>query len=394
MEKIYESSQWFGPSNAEIELRAAIISNLMESDDVQAYSRNRKEQWTAFLLVGCLSMLYAELFSGASRLWFVDVWSVLVTFPLYMVHVLFFFNAALRTKRSSLVHLYLWGTLFGMYESWITQVLWVGYTAQDSVIRTFFGIGIGEFLALVFFWHPVLSFVLPLIIFQLLALSGSSETANKVLPSHMPFLVKTKTSMGYLVVLYVVGSVFMAANYQGDIFLVLTVLGGTYGLIYLLFRKARSYNFSVYSLRVGNLGMKIIVIYLILLYAVMFFGYGYGHGRIPGPLPVITTLILYGIFILVVMSSHPSEESLEIPPALIAKRMKLSDYKHMVYFNFLLASAVCIVYIFVPFLVRVVVVFFYIAICVIGVYIFCKGISLRNKQTLEFLQSRYRSLNN
>ena len=109
----------------------------------------RREQLVYFLLIGCLSMLYAELFSGASKLWFFNVWSLLVTFPLYMVHVIFFLNLAFKTHKTSVVHLYLWGILFGMYESWITQVLWIGYNAEGPMIGTLAGIGVGEFLALV-----------------------------------------------------------------------------------------------------------------------------------------------------------------------------------------------------------------------------------------------------
>ena len=107
-------------------------------------ARSTKEQWLCFFLIGCLSMLYAELFSGASQLWFVNIWALLVTFPLYMVHVLFFFNVALYTQKTSPVHLYLWGVLFGMYESWITQVLWVGYQGTGGpMVQTVLGIGLG-----------------------------------------------------------------------------------------------------------------------------------------------------------------------------------------------------------------------------------------------------------
>ncbi|MBU7018380.1 MAG: hypothetical protein HXS44_12795 [Theionarchaea archaeon] len=353
-----------------------------------------RAQWISFFLIGCLSMLYAELFSGASRLWFVDFWSLIVVFPLYMVHVLFFFNLALLTRRTSPLHLYIWGMLFALYESWVTQVLWVGYSAQEPLVRTFLGIGIGEFLALVLFWHPLLSFILPIFVFELLVLSVQSEEPlnQRVLPTHVPFLVKTKFNRRYLLSFYVIGSIFIAANYQGNLFLVVTALGGTYGLIYILYRLARKHQFSVYSLRVTNKGLMLMVTYILLLYVVMVVGLGYFQGRIPGALPVITTFILYGVFGWLVMYSKPAAESVEIPPHIVAHRIALSDYKRLVYLNLILASALCIVYYFIPSLVAGALVFFYVTMCVIGCYIFYRVILLRNKQTQESLEKRYRTM--
>jgi hypothetical protein len=357
---------------------------------------NLKEEWVLFLLIGCLSMLYAELFSGASKIWFADPWSLLVTFPLYMVHVLFFFNLALYTHRTSPVHLYLWGILFGMYESWITQVLWVGYGAEGPMIGTFLGIGIGEFLALGFFWHPILSFVLPILVFELLALSKSSKSSelpsSRVLPSHVPFLIKRKSNQRYLVFLYIVGSVFMAVNYRGDLSTAVIALGGTYGLIYILYRKASREHFSVYSLRIGNRGMGIIVFYMVTLYVVMFAGFGYYGGRIPGLLPVVTTIGLYGIFGWVIFSSKPVAESVKIPSLLIEKCMKASDYRRFTYFNVCLVIVSCLVVAVVSQLLLVLFLFFYMILCGLGIYIFYKGIILRNKQTPDYLTGWYAAL--
>jgi hypothetical protein len=81
----------------------------------------------AALLLGTLSMLFAEVFSGASRMWFLDVGAWILAFPLYLGHALFFLWIALNTGRIKVEQLYLFGVLFGLYESWITKVLWAGY---------------------------------------------------------------------------------------------------------------------------------------------------------------------------------------------------------------------------------------------------------------------------
>ncbi len=361
----------------------------MVSDPV---SRTKREQWLCFLLVGCLSMLYAELFSGASQLWFANVWALLVTFPLYMVHVLFFFNLALYTRKTSPVHLYLWGILFGMYESWITQVLWIGYqNTGGPMIQAVLGIGLGEFVPLVFFWHPVLSFILPLFVFQLFALSADTSASERVLPSHVPYLVKIKSNLRYGCALYIIGSVFMAHNYQGNIVLVVLALGGTYALIYVLYKGAKKYSFSVYSLRVGSKGLKIMAAYLVALYVIMFVIFGYFGGRIPGILPVVTTIALYMGFIWIVKTAAPAAE-VAIPLSFIKNRITLSDYGKFAVFNVILASGLCIVFYAAQPLLDVVFLFLYGAMGVIGCYLFLKGVLLRNSQTEEALQRRYHAL--
>ena len=128
-----------------------------------------KTNYMAILLIGCLSMFFAEVFAGSSQIWLIDPWSLLVTFPLYLFHLLFFFNLATRTNRTSVPQLYLWGVMFALYEAWITKVLWSGYPGSDGPIFGLVGgIAILEFIVLVFFWHPILAFVLPILVFELL----------------------------------------------------------------------------------------------------------------------------------------------------------------------------------------------------------------------------------
>jgi hypothetical protein len=77
----------------------------------------------AIILFGILCMVFGEVFSGASPLWFLRAWDWFVTFPLYWAQALLLINLALRYERTSITQLYLWGIIFGLYESWITKVI-------------------------------------------------------------------------------------------------------------------------------------------------------------------------------------------------------------------------------------------------------------------------------
>jgi hypothetical protein len=75
------------------------------------------------LLFGLVVLICTEVFSGASiqvGLW--HPWTWIVTYWLYFAHFFFFSTLAVRTGRTSLWSLYLWGVLFGLYKSWITKV--------------------------------------------------------------------------------------------------------------------------------------------------------------------------------------------------------------------------------------------------------------------------------
>lgn len=158
-----------------------------------------------FILVGALSVLCAEVFAGSSQAWFIDSWGLLVVFPLYLLHLLFFLNIAFRTKRTSLLQLYFFGAIFALYESWVTKVLWWGYPNTATQASTFLGIAYSEFSALVFFWHPVMSFILPILVFEILT--------GRVLKSHVIKKSNIKT-----IILFVAAVTVAAYNTNGSQF--------------------------------------------------------------------------------------------------------------------------------------------------------------------------------
>jgi len=117
------------------------------------------------LLIGLIVLICAEVFSGASiqvGLW--HPWTWVVTYWLYFTHFFFFTTLAVRTGRTSLWSLYLWGVLFGLYESWITKVIWYGYSGDGKLVMGSIGpYGFSE-ISMVFLFHPLASFIVPLVV--------------------------------------------------------------------------------------------------------------------------------------------------------------------------------------------------------------------------------------
>ncbi len=213
----------------------------------------------SILLLGALSMLFAEVFSGASTLWFLDAWGLVLTYPLYLGHAVFFLNIAFLWKKTSPRQLYFFGMLFGLYEALITKVLWFGYPSSTGpMVGYFFGVAWGEFLTLVLFWHPVMSFILPVFVYELLS--------GDVLPGHERFFHKEWKILLLVIVLIVMGASFQSNGAKYDVMRSVGSMAGSLLIVFLMHFLSRGKN--LHSLVLGKKGLGIVLLYLFVLYGV------------------------------------------------------------------------------------------------------------------------------
>jgi hypothetical protein len=260
------------------------------------------------LLAGALSMFFAEVCSGSSVLWFVTPWAWLVTFWLYLAHTILFVNLALRFRRTSLTALYLWGVFFGLYEAWITKVTWAGYMGQAPSMGTFLGFAVQEFPLIVFFWHPVMSFILPVLAFE--ALSG------RILPEHVFILTKSRRNWLLAVMVVVLSAAFLSFNSRMNIVATVVTILGSFALIgalYLVSSKRYGGKFSIESLRLGRVGMALLLMYLALLYSLTFVFIL--PERIAPPLTILLTIGVYAVIAILLYLKRPDETAMHGVPA-------------------------------------------------------------------------------
>jgi len=223
----------------------------------------------ARLLIGLVVLLCAEVFSGSIMplgLW--HPWTLLVTYWLYFAHFFFFTTLAVRSGRTSLSALYLWGVLFGLYESWITKVIWYGYSGDGQFVLGHIGpYGFSE-LSMVFLFHPLMSFLLPLAVGILLC-----PPLGRLFPD-LKWLTGPRKGArilrGYLLFCLVPT---MAVNSGGALNLVLN-LAAVLAALGLLWRWARpalaasdGYDIVVF----GRGGLAGLCVYLALLYGLGYF---------------------------------------------------------------------------------------------------------------------------
>ena len=220
-------------------------------------------------LVGLIVIISAEVFSGASLqagLW--NPWTVLATYWLYFSHFFFFTTLAVRTGRTSLSALYLWGVLYGLYESWITKVIWHGYGGDGKLAMGHIGAyGFSE-ISMVFIFHPVMSFILPLAVTCLLC-----PPLRRQFPELAWFTGKSKGARFVQVYLVFCFAPVMAMNSGGPINLVLNLAVAIILLLVLLrlARPALASSDGRAILAFGRKGFAGLCVYLGLLYGVAYF---------------------------------------------------------------------------------------------------------------------------
>lgn len=246
------------------------------------------------ILVGVIVLICAEVFSGASLsagLW--HPWTLVVTFWLYFGHFFFCTTLAVWTGRTSLTSLYLWGVLFGLYESWITKVIWAGYGGDGKLAMGSLGpFGFSE-ISMVFFFHPIVSFILPLTVICLIW-----PELRALFPDLAWFTGKSKTARMVAFYLMISFVPVMAMNSGGVVNLVTNLIVAIL-VVLLLLRLARPADSARDARQIvafGRRGLIGLCVYLVVLYGA---SYVLLH---PEGLPSIAIQLLTLVFYAVAIS--------------------------------------------------------------------------------------------
>jgi hypothetical protein len=123
------------------------------------------KRYVFWFIIASLSALFGDVAISATLYPFFSPWGILVILPLYGLHTLVLASIVYRFGRPRFETLYLAGVIFDLYEAYITKIIW--NPDWESPIQVG-GISILELLVVVFFWHPFMSFMIPLGVAELL----------------------------------------------------------------------------------------------------------------------------------------------------------------------------------------------------------------------------------
>jgi len=168
---------------------------------------SKKLKFILLLLLSLTSVYFAEVIAGSSKYPLYDFWGIFVVIPLYGLHtivLLYILKKYLGNRKILFTTLYFAGTLFGLYEAYLTKVLWIGLSPESSI---FMNIAWMEFIVLVFFWHPLFAFIIPSLVFEGF-MTNDSYLFNG-LSEKVKNIIKSKT--GLFIIFSIIG-IFMALN--------------------------------------------------------------------------------------------------------------------------------------------------------------------------------------
>lgn len=249
----------------------------------------RRHKFLFWIILGAFSTFFAEVIAGSTPFPFFAPWGILIVFPLYFLHTLFFFSIVFSYGKPTLGSLYAAGMLFGMYEAYLTKVVWTSYSAEGPILSVG-GIAIFETLLLVLFWHSVLAFMLPLLIGE------TYLTKSKELVGLLPKWVRKRGRLLFILLL-IWGGLFTSVNSPSLPISILSTLSSGVVLLLLVFlwKKTGGDSYSMRELLPSRKARKIIAIFLILMYV------GYSRllhwDKLPGFVPQLIVWTIYAALI-------------------------------------------------------------------------------------------------
>jgi hypothetical protein len=121
-----------------------------------------------WLLLGLTSTAFAEVLFPTTA--FDLTTMALFAVPVYLLHSVVLAGILYRADRVGYPTLYLAGVVLGLYESYVTKVVWAPLGDRPSVFVG--GVSVFETAGLVLFWHPVVAFLLPVTVVETVATSS------------------------------------------------------------------------------------------------------------------------------------------------------------------------------------------------------------------------------
>jgi len=164
----------------------------------------KKHQWIFWLILAALSTFFAEVFSGSDMFPFFSAWGLLVVVPLYGLHIILLAHLVYRAEEPRFPSLVFAGMIFGLYEAYLTKVLWSPPWGDAVILAEFAPV---ETLVLVTWWHCWYSFIIPLLVAE--KLLTNSTSLGRSLPGKLGDFLN---SWGGLAAVMVFGGLFQSIN--------------------------------------------------------------------------------------------------------------------------------------------------------------------------------------
>lgn len=263
-----------------------------EISEHRVHQPARSTKIFSWLILGSLSVFFAEVVSGSDMFPYFNPWGVAAIMPLYTLHILVLGYVVFTLGKPRFYTLFLAGTIFGMYEAYITKVLWSPGWGDPLFLVG--GVAIVESVVLVLFWHPFWAFIIPLFAGENL-LSGSNEIVNG-LPDRVKQLQNAGRSYLFLPLFAFLAGMLQSGNSPSpghSLVSGVSTLGFLIVFIIVWRTVTKGKEYSLRQLLPSHKEFNMILSLLIVLYVTM--GLVIRPEILPGLLPQLTIWLMYAV---------------------------------------------------------------------------------------------------
>jgi len=244
-----------------------------------------------WIILGMSSVFFAEVTVGSQPFPFFVPFSILVVVPLYTLHILVLGTVVIRGRRVTLGALFIAGIIFGLYEAYITKVIWDPYwefvttvhVAEVAVIQT---------MILVLWYHNFFAFIIPLAVVE--TYCTRSRKVFRSLPAKVRARFDGQNVVRTLIILGVVFGMLQAASSLGPLISIASV--GSSGLLlfammHLFGSTGDGVRYTIDDLLPNRRQFSLLLALLLIFYAVM--TAILLPENLPGPVGHAAVLLLY-----------------------------------------------------------------------------------------------------
>jgi hypothetical protein len=278
---------------------------------------SRQARYFSWIIIAAISFFFAEIISGASMITsfapgaviFQVVWSLLITIPLYGLHTLVLAWLVGRFGKLRLYTLFLAGAIFGLYEAYITKMIWLPTWAGDPY---FAGVSVIGTLVLVLWWHPLMSFFVPLFVSEGVLARSREMLAGLPGPLRGLFSTKKRAYAAIFAFLAFCGF-FQGMVSPSPVFSIFNTLAVGLVIAFLL-HEYRRRGYQRYEFRQLLPAGKEVVVLIVLLLAVYLFGIVFIRPEaLPGVGSQLTVWLLYAFFAILLAFSLRKSAKVVLP---------------------------------------------------------------------------------
>ena len=233
-------------------------------------------------------------------------WGIIVIVPLYMLHTLVLAHIVWRYGRPELHVLFIAGAIFGMYEAYITKVLWDPPWGTDLKVL---GVAPIEMAVLMLFWHNFMAFIVPLFVGEMCCTRSGGILAG--LPEWISkrFRTREQVARNFLIIAVLCG-MFQSGNSPSPVHSLASGISTSLVVIFALhyWRKKVGRRYTMVQLLPDKMQFRKLLVLTLVFYVVT--GLIIRPELLPGLVPQLVIWLVYGaLFLLLYLALKRSRET-------------------------------------------------------------------------------------